>query len=113
MLDKKIEQLSSFIKEIDQMDLITFLKTYGEEILTIHIPDDNKMIKTLSTFNQNLDQLTQKQYEDISEDLIMNQLFYYFIYLLKKRTIYNQAATLGIKPSLFKKEMRFLFKGIK
>jgi hypothetical protein len=112
MLDKKMEQLSSFINEIEQMDPIEFIKKYGYEIFPIHSLNDDDMVRKISKFNEDLDTLINAN-KDISEELLIQQMFYNVLFMLKKKIIYKQATSLGIQPSLYKKEMRFLFKGIK
>jgi hypothetical protein len=106
MIIKKLDQLDKYIKELNQQPPLEFFCQQIRSIQTEYTP-----IKG-SQFDQEIKQL-MKSYQDkgISEEELIIRLYHTLLFLCKKHAIHSYAYELNLEPSLYKDEMRFLFKG--
>jgi len=112
MIKEKLAKLSDFINEIEKQKPIDFLykqikkieKNIDSESLGSPLDTNNFS----SEFNTFLDRFKMKGVSD--EELIFEQ-YQIILLLTKKNAIHSYAYSLGLKPSLYKDEMRLLFKG--
>jgi hypothetical protein len=112
MIDKKLQDLSEYIEKVYHQDpydrfitqIKSFEKTYGTDR-----SESEKMIRDLFKELDNL----YKRYSEISltDEEILYTIYEYVQKNLVRHMIYQKAYDLGIDPTLFKKEMGFLFKG--
>jgi len=113
MLNKNLQKLSDYIEQIESLTPLDFFKKNISELQKLDEPVDAFTDKQIGQFVKDMGEIIQKSKADLSEDIIIIQMYHYLLFLLKKRAIFAYASDLGINPSLYKKEMRFLFKGIK
>ena len=113
MLDKNFQKLSAYITNIESLKPLDFFNTEITKIMDSDETVDEYLQKHSDKFLTNLEEHVQKSKNDLSEDIILIQLFHYILLMMKRRSIYAYAQELGISPTLYKKEMGFLFKGKK
>jgi hypothetical protein len=110
MIDRKLEQLAMFIKEIDaqpHIDLIVKAIQTLPSITDENLQDENDVL-----FKKDLSKvILNAQKNQIDDNILINQLYQHLFILLRTKMIYQYADTLGIEQHLFKDQMNMLFKG--
>ena len=112
MIDKKLDELGKYAEELENEDELSLIIYYFnknkkelKKILNERSDLEKKFIKDIDNV---IDHYKNK---DLSELKISSYIFNFFINLIKKSMIESKALSLGINTTLYKKEMRFLFKG--
>jgi len=110
MLDKRLDQLSSYIEKIDTMSPTSII-TEGMKNIN-DIIDTKNLNEHDQDFSRNLSLLIQDAAKkQIDETFLIQVLSQHLIHLIRRKMIYEHASKLGIERSLYKDEMKILFKG--
>ncbi|OYT29721.1 hypothetical protein B6U98_01450 [Thermoplasmatales archaeon ex4572_165] len=112
MIKENLAKLSDFINEVENQKPIDFLykqmkkleENIGSDSLGSKLDTNNFSIE----LNSFLDFYKKKGVPD--EELIF-EIYQRLLLLTKNNAIHSYAYSLGLKPSLYKDEMRLLFKG--
>ena len=111
MLDDKLQELIEYIEDIEKQDPYEFLISEIKRYLEI---EDSEMQKELGVKCYNDIISIINRYEgEVDPAIIIKVLFNIFIDFVKQKAVESKALSLGIEPSLYKKQMGFLFKGKK
>lgn len=111
MINKKLRQLSAYIEDL------TSQNPHDRFIHLIQMFEKKYQIDRPVQFRDNhdlfsdLDDLCKKYGQTRSHESILYGIYTYVEENLMKDMIYQKALDLDIDPTLFKKEMGFLFKG--
>lgn len=111
MLDDKLQELIEYIEDIEKKDPYEFLVSEIKGYIEI---EDSVTQKELGARCYNDIISIINRYEgEADPDIIIKILFNIFIDFVKQKAVESKALSLGIEPSLYKKQMGFLFKGRK
>lgn len=112
MLNKKFEELSSFIQSIEESKPLEFFNDQLQQLEHETVDESQAFLKEMKLFNKDISQVISRfVHSRLPEEIVLIELYHMLLDKLKKKAIYEKASELGIEPSLFKKEMSFLFKG--
>jgi hypothetical protein len=112
MIDDELKQLGKFAENLEKeepLDLLTaYISQITEEIE--NIPEYQK--KLSNDFGDDIIKIVNDYtFKDLVTPLISYQLLFVLVSYVKKMMIEKKANSLGIEKRLYKKEMKFLFKG--
>ena len=110
MIDKNLEILGKYAEEIENTEPIKLIKKYFKQ------NELSNSIVSQSEFEKNFENdivkiINNYKEEGLPDKMISSHLFVIFISFIKKSMIGLKASELDIDASLYKNEMRFLFKG--
>ena len=94
MIEKKLDELGKYAKEIKNEEPVKLIEKYFNQ-------KENDIVKIINNYKE----------EGLPDKMISSHLFVIFISFIKKSMIGLKASELDIDASLYKNEMRFLFKG--
>ena len=112
MIKEKLVKLSDFINEIENQEPIDFC--YNQlKILEDNLDSESldSLLDTQKFFLEFNDFLYFYKKKGVSEGELILKLYQILLLLTKNNAIHSYAYKLGLKPSLYKDEMRLLFKG--
>ena len=112
MAKDEIKQLGEYAEELEKEEPLDLLNNYISQITEEldNLPDyqlnlgdefGNKVVKVVNEFTV----------KDLSNPVVTYQLLSVLVSFIKKSMIENKAISLGVNRNLYKKEMKFLFKG--
>ena len=112
MIKDELKQLGEYADELDKEEPFDLLYNYICEITKEieNLPDfqinlgnefSNKVASVVNDYNN----------RDLTNSLVSYQLLSVLVSFIKKSMIEDKAISLGINRNLYKKEMKFLFKG--
>ena len=112
MIKDKLAKLSDFINKIEKQKPIEFL--YKQmKILEKNI-DYGSLSSSLDNHNFSLEFNTFLDFykkKGVTDEELIFELYQILLLLTKNNAIHSYAYSLDLKPSLYKDEMRLLFKG--
>jgi len=112
MIEKKLDELGKYAEEIKKEEPVKLIEKYfnqkenqlqnSQDIQSEFEKDfENDIVKIINNYKA----------EGLPDKMISSHLFVIFISFIKKSMIELKASGLDIDASLYKNEMRFLFKG--
>ena len=113
MIRKQLDSLSAYIKNIEERDS---LDVFCEYIKNLEQHDDTSQtsLQMKNQIQKDVKHLLDSyKKQDWSDEMILFTLSQVLFTLAKKQSILAYAYALGLEPSLYKDEMRLLFKGKK
>ena len=112
MIEKQLKKLSKFIKEIDQEKPLDFFCKQIKKIEQEISVDSQHFSQLQKDIHSDLKTMVS-QYKDrgVSEEELIILFYQSLLLMTKKHVIHSYAYELGLEPSLYKDNMRLLFKG--
>ena len=112
MINKKLDILGKYAEKIENEEPLKLLVDYFNQ-------KENEIKKSTiehpvleKEFIDNIEQVVNKyEKKGLTDIIILSHIFNIFIRTIKKSMIENKAGDLGINKTLYKQEMRILFKG--
>jgi len=112
MINKKLDELGRYVEEMEKKEPFDLLKTYmnqvNEELKTtnnlqseIELDFGNEIIQVINNYKE----------KGLSSSIISYHLYSTLINFIKNSVIEQKASELEINRTLYKQEMRLLFKG--
>ena len=112
MIDKKLDELGIYIEEIQKKEPYDLLKTYMNQVNEELKTTDNVQSEIELDFGNEIIQVIDNYKEKgLSNSIISYHLFSVLVNFIKKSVIEQKASELEIDRTLYKQEMRLLFKG--
>ncbi len=112
MIDKRLDKLGKYAEKLDNEGKINLIINYynknKDELIKI-LNEKSVLEKKLDDNIYNI--INYYENKGLSELKISSHIFNILTNLIKKSMIESMALSLGINKTLYKKEMRFLFKG--
>jgi hypothetical protein len=112
MIDDRLKELGEFAEDLEKEDPLDILNYHFNKITEEidNIPEfQKKMGENFgNVLVENIEKYTT---EEIAPTLISFHLMDILVRYIKKTMIEEKASSLGIEKKLYKKEMKFLFKG--
>ena len=112
MIDKKLDELGKYVEEIEKKEPYDLLKLYMNQVNEELKTTDNVQSEIELDFGNELAQVIDNYKEKgLSNSIISYHLFSVLINFIKNSIIEQKASELEINRTLYKQEMRLLFKG--
>ena len=110
MIDKNLEELGKYAEKIENEEPLKLIENYFKQNeLSNYIESKSEFEKDFE--NDIVKIINNYKDEGLPDKMISYHLYHIFISFIKKSMIENKASELDIDSSLYKNEMRFLFKG--
>jgi len=114
MIDKKLEKLVNFIKDIEKTKPFDFLEknisTFEKELIDL----SDQELQICTDFEEDVILVYEKYKEkDVFNPVLLCILYNTLVNLLKQSKIEKKAEELNISKNMYSKQMDFLFKGKK
>lgn len=112
MINKKLKELGEYAEEIQKKEPIELLEEFLKDLNSEIKEFTDESIKLGNQFGENIVKVIDRfKREGISDAQISYHMLSLLVIYIKRSLIEEKAAILNIDRSLYKKEMRFLFKG--
>jgi len=112
MINKKLEEFGRYANDLEKEKPIDLLKNYINQINEELKSTDKKQSEIEVNFGNEIIQLIKNYKEkEISNSIISINLFSVLVNFIKNSLIEQKASDLEIDRTLYKQEMRVLFKG--
>jgi hypothetical protein len=112
MIADKLKDLGEYAEDLEKEDPLDLLNFYFNKKIAELEDIPNYQLKLEDDFKKDLEKII-KNYD--SKDLLSTQISYQLLIalvsLIKKSMIEEKANSLGIEKTLFKQQMKVLFKG--
>ncbi|HEC89532.1 MAG: hypothetical protein DRN12_01780 [Thermoplasmata archaeon] len=100
-----------YIEEIEKKNPYEFLLSETKRYLSLESSEINRELGV--RFHKDIISTIDRYEKEVDPAIIVKVLFNVFLDFIKHKAIESKALSLGIEPSLYKKQMGFLFKGKK
>ncbi len=107
MIDDQLKELVEYIEEIERKDPLEFLVEGTRKLLSVDYSDEGER----GELQRELTAIIEKYDGVLTPSVIIREILTVYLNFLRRKTVEAKAISLGIKPTLYKKEMDFLFKG--
>jgi hypothetical protein len=112
MIGEKLRELGEYIEKIDEIKPIELLETNMKKIEKELEELPAEQLELGSEFNKNIFRvMAEHSKKDISNSVIICELYNLLIGFSRKSMIETRAELLGIDRKMYKDEMSLLFKG--
>ena len=112
MIGEKLRELGEYIEKIDEIKPIELLETNMKKIEKELEELPAEQLELGSEFNKDIFRvMTEYSKKDISNSVIICELYNLLIGFSRKSMIETRAESLGIDRKMYKDEMGLLFKG--
>ncbi len=112
MIDERLKELGEYAEKIQKKEPIELLDKYLKDIESEIKDSSQESINLGNNFGEDLVDIIDKyKKKGISDIQISYHMLSLLVSYIKKSLIEEKAAILNIDKRLYKKDMRFLFKG--
>ena len=112
MIDKKLDELGKYVEEIEKKEPYDLLKLYMNQVNEELKNTDNVQSEIEQDFGNEIVQVIDNYKENgLSNSIISYHLYSVLVNFIKNSVIEQKASELEIDRTLYKQEMRLLFKG--
>ena len=112
MIDKKLDELGKYVEEIEKKEPYDLLKLYMNQVNEELKNTDNVQSEIELDFEKKIVTIINNYKEKgLSDSIISYHLFSVLVTFIKNSVIEKKASELEIDNTLYKQQMRFLFKG--
>jgi hypothetical protein len=112
MIDKKLDELGKYAEDIENQEPFDLLKTHMNQVYEkLKITDDRQSELELDFEKEIMTIINSYKEKGLSSSIIGYNLFRVLINSIKKSAIEKKASELDIDRTLYKQQMRLLFKG--
>jgi hypothetical protein len=112
MIADKLKQLGIYAEELEKEDPLDLLNNYINQIIEEleYLPDSQSSLGN-EFGNDVVKVVNEYTFKDLITPMVSYQLLCVLVSFIKKSMIEKKANSLGVEKNLYKKNMKFLFKG--
>lgn len=112
MIKDELKQLGEYAEELEKEEPLDLLNNYISKIPAELDSLSDYQLNFGNEFRDNIIKIVNDYtIKDLSSPVVSYQLLSILVSFIKKSMIEDKAISLGVNRNLYKKEMKFLFKG--